>query len=54
MQLAKEFAPDVRVKAWKNIWGAGHAVGQTHAIQTTAEIVDELVDDFERLRVEKA
>lgn len=30
-------------KAWKNIWGAGHAVGTTRAIQTVAEIVDDLV-----------
>lgn len=34
-------------KAWKNIWGAGHSVGQTTRIQTTAEIVNELADDLE-------
>lgn len=33
-------------KAWKNIWGAGHAVGATRAVQTAAEIADELVDDY--------
>jgi nitronate monooxygenase len=33
-------------RAWKNIWGAGHAVGCTRAVQNTAEIVDELVEDF--------
>lgn len=32
-------------KAWKNIWGAGHAVGRTRAIQSAAQIVDELVED---------
>ena len=29
-------------KAWKNIWGAGHSVGRTRAIQSVAEIVDDL------------
>lgn len=33
-------------KAWKNIWGAGHAVGQTRDVQTTAEIVDELAREW--------
>ena len=33
-------------KAWKTIWGAGQAVGQTRTIQTTQEIVDELVRDY--------
>jgi NAD(P)H-dependent flavin oxidoreductase YrpB (nitropropane dioxygenase family) len=32
-------------KAWKNIWGAGHSVGRTRAIQSVAEIVDELVEE---------
>jgi nitronate monooxygenase len=36
-------------KAWKTIWGAGHAVGQTQAIQTVAEIVDELARDYAHL-----
>ncbi|RVT43211.1 nitronate monooxygenase [Sphingobium algorifonticola] len=30
-------------KAWKTIWGAGHGVGHTRAIQTVAEIVDDLL-----------
>jgi len=33
-------------KAWKTIWGAGHAVGSTHAVQSTGEIVDELVREY--------
>lgn len=33
-------------QAWKSIWGAGHAIGQTRAVQTTQEIVDELVRDY--------
>ncbi|KEQ52316.1 NAD(P)H-dependent flavin oxidoreductase [Sphingobium chlorophenolicum] len=36
-------------KAWKNIWGAGHAVGQTRSIQTAAEVVDQLCDDYAAL-----
>lgn len=34
------------VKAWKHIWGAGHAIGQTTKIQTVAEIVDDLAAEF--------
>jgi nitronate monooxygenase len=33
-------------KAWKNIWGAGQGVGHTTAVQTVAEIVDELCDAY--------
>jgi len=34
-------------KAWKNIWGAGHAVGRTRCVQSAAEIVDELHAEFD-------
>lgn len=33
-------------KAWRNIWGAGHAVGATRTVQTTAQIVDELASEY--------
>ncbi|WP_232468687.1 NAD(P)H-dependent flavin oxidoreductase [Croceicoccus marinus] len=33
-------------KAWKSIWGAGHSVGRTCRIQTVAEVVDELADEY--------
>jgi nitronate monooxygenase len=36
-------------KAWKNIWGAGHAIGATRSVQTTAQIVEELCRDFAAL-----
>ncbi len=36
-------------KAWKNIWGAGQGVGNVTAIQTTAQIVDELAADWAKL-----
>jgi len=47
-------------KAWKNIWGAGHSVGRTQAIQSVADIVDELVqenaalDDFPAMGIGSA
>lgn len=36
-------------KAWKNIWGAGHAISTTRSIQTTAQIVDELFEAYDQL-----
>ncbi|WP_168073845.1 nitronate monooxygenase [Caulobacter sp. SSI4214] len=39
-------------KAWKNIWGAGQAIGATQSIQTTAQIVEELCGDYAALEVE--
>jgi len=33
-------------KAWKTIWGAGHGVGRTRAIQSVQAIVDELHADY--------
>lgn len=36
-------------KAWKHIWGAGHAVGTTRSVQPVAAIVDELVQDYRQL-----
>lgn len=36
-------------KAWKTIWGAGHAVGQTHAVQTVSEIVEQLANDLQEI-----
>jgi nitronate monooxygenase len=37
-------------KAWKNIWGAGHGSGSVVKIQTVREIVEELVEDYTRLK----
>lgn len=33
-------------KAWKSIWGAGHAVGTTQCVQSVGEIVAELAAQF--------
>jgi nitronate monooxygenase len=35
-------------KAWKSIWGAGHAVGTTQSVQSVGEIVTELAEQFAR------
>lgn len=37
------------MKAWKHIWGAGHAIGTTRKVQPVAEIIEDLVDDYRRL-----
>lgn len=41
-------------KAWKSIWGAGHSLGRTRAIQTVAEITTDLAADYEGLLTEPA
>lgn len=33
-------------KAWKSIWGAGHAIGTTQSVQSVGEIVEELAVQF--------
>lgn len=33
-------------KAWKNIWSAGHGVGGIGAVQSAADVIDELEQDF--------
>jgi nitronate monooxygenase len=33
-------------KAWKNIWSAGHGVGDIHDIPTTAELCSRLVSEY--------
>lgn len=36
------------IKAWKNVWGAGHAIGRTQEVQTVADIVEELLHECRR------
>ncbi|MBU1296844.1 MAG: nitronate monooxygenase [Gammaproteobacteria bacterium] len=33
-------------KAWKDVWSAGHGVGRIRSKETTAEIVDSMVEEF--------
>jgi nitronate monooxygenase len=40
-------------KAWKNIWGAGHGVGQTNRVQSVAELIDDLARDYADLATER-
>jgi nitronate monooxygenase len=40
------FSAESNFKAWRDIWGAGHAVHITTRISTTADIVDELESEY--------
>jgi nitronate monooxygenase len=44
-----DFTSTDTAKPWKNIWGAGHAVGAVSAIEPVATIVDRLVAEYEAL-----
>jgi len=39
-------------KAWKNIWGAGHGIGNTREIQTVQGVVDQLAEEYRIASVE--
>jgi nitronate monooxygenase len=45
-----DFTTTDSAKPWKNIWGAGQAVGAVQAVEPVAAIVDRLVADYEALR----
>ncbi|MSQ53658.1 MAG: nitronate monooxygenase [Betaproteobacteria bacterium] len=38
--------PQNKTKAWKNIWSAGQAVGQVHAVEPAHAIVERLVQEY--------
>jgi len=38
--------PEENVKRWRDVWAAGHGVGEVHAIEPLAAIVDALVSDY--------
>jgi nitronate monooxygenase len=38
--------PDDEVKAWKDLWSAGHGVGSIHAIETVAEVIQQLRHEY--------
>lgn len=40
--------PDDEVKAWKDLWSAGHGVGSIHAIETVAEVIQQLRHEYAR------
>ena len=39
--------PEDAAKRWRDVWAAGHGVGEIRAIQPLREIVDELVEDYD-------
>ncbi|QIM47908.1 nitronate monooxygenase [Pusillimonas sp. DMV24BSW_D] len=43
------FAGDISVapKAWKDVWSAGHGVGAITKVQSVAEVVDQLYDEYQ-------
>lgn len=36
-----------QIKAWRDVWSAGHGVGEVHAIQSAAEIIAKLKADYQ-------
>lgn len=40
-----------KVKAWKDIWGAGQGVGAIHAVETVAEVIDGMESEYHAARV---
>lgn len=38
--------PEETVKRWRDVWAAGHGVGEVHAIEPLREIIDALVADY--------
>jgi nitronate monooxygenase len=43
-----KFSAGNNLKAWRDIWGAGHGVGATRKIASVPEIVAELEADYRR------
>ncbi len=37
-----------KIKAWKDVWSAGHGVGTVRTMRTTAELVEHLRRDYEK------
>jgi nitronate monooxygenase len=45
---SSSFSADANFKAWRDVWAAGHGVGEVTQISTVAEVVAELEADFRR------
>ncbi|MFK8053647.1 MAG: NAD(P)H-dependent flavin oxidoreductase [Woeseiaceae bacterium] len=43
---------NTKAKAWKDIWGAGQGVGSIDEIIPVSELVDQMVDEYHRVRAE--
>lgn len=42
-----DFSHLVNVKAWRDIWSAGHGVATVNKLQTTSEIIEQLKQEYE-------
>jgi nitronate monooxygenase len=42
--------PEDSAKRWRDVWAAGHGVGEVKAIEPLAQIVESLAADYERAR----
>ncbi len=40
--------PEEAAARWRDVWSAGHGVGEVHAIEPLAQIIDDLVRDYQR------
>lgn len=45
---------DSSAKAWRDIWGAGQGVGQIGAVQSAAQVVNALAEEYEAARLRLA
>lgn len=36
-----------QIKAWRDVWSAGHGVGSVRAVQSVAEVVDQLIKEYQ-------
>jgi nitronate monooxygenase len=41
-----------KTKAWKDIWGCGQGIGVINKVQTTAELVAQLKQEFAQAKAE--
>jgi len=42
--------PEDAAKRWRDVWAAGHGVGEVRSVQPLGEIVDDLVADYQAAR----
>lgn len=45
---AVPFSAGENFKAWRDIWGAGHGVGEVGRVETVAEVVDQLAGEYQQ------
>ncbi len=40
--------PEEAAARWRDVWSAGHGVGEVHAIEPLAQIIETLIEDYRR------